>query len=186
MRVCRLPADDDAVTAAIEQAFQNAKVRVEQVAMGEGVSFKMGTTLTLIFVYGGKFYLGHAGDSRGYKLRGREITRLTKDHTVGEQLREQVMGTPAEKLVDARWDNALSNAVGGGCQVLRVESAILDVAAGDRLLLCSDGLSVLDDEIVRSLLEAQTFDGDIPQKLVDAAAEAGSHDDITALVARVG
>lgn len=179
-------ASPQAVTAELERAFQAAKTRVEQVAQGEGVSRKMGTTLTMVLVYGAGFFVAHAGDSRCYRLRDRALMRLTKDHTLGAQLREQTEGTPAAALVDGRWDNALANAVGGGCLVLRVETHIADVVAGDRLLLCSDGLNVLDDDEIATLLGAEVLDEALPRALVDRAAAAGSRDDITALVAEVG
>jgi PPM family protein phosphatase len=141
----------------------------------------MGTTLTAVRVEGDRLHWAHVGDSRMYRLRDGDLERITRDHTVVEQLVEQGRLTPKEAEIHPQ-RSILVRALGVEEDV-EVDEGDVDVRNGDRLLLCSDGLTgmVDEDDILRILVETEdpqaASDG-----LVAAANEAGGQDNITALV----
>ncbi len=124
--------------------------------------------------------IGHVGDSRVYLYRGGGLRQLTDDHSwVGEQIRSGVMSDD-----DARrhpWRNVVTRAISGGADPeVDVIETVLE--SGDRLLLCSDGLSgvVPQDEMGRLVAGAGLEDA--CQALIDAANAAGGPDNITAVL----
>jgi serine/threonine protein phosphatase PrpC len=141
----------------------------------------MATTAAAVLLSKETPVVAHVGDSRVYLWRGGHLRQLTEDHSwVGEQVRSGVLSD-----ADARrhpWRNVVTRAVAGGSD-LDVEVAALELAAGDRILLCSDGLSAV---VPHERLEAIFADGlplqDTCDVLVAAANEAGGPDNITALV----
>src|SRR5579862_7374083 len=144
----------------------------------------MGTTLTAALVVWPFAYLIHAGDSRAYLLRNSRLTRLTVDHTVEQQLREQGLlgGFQTSHLRHVLW-----NHLGGSDHFPVVESSRIRLDLGDALLLASDGLT--DAMSDQDLLELATCWGSpegISRKLVLAAQRRGGRDDTTALYARFG
>ncbi|WP_034386581.1 PP2C family serine/threonine-protein phosphatase [Deinococcus sp. YIM 77859] len=166
----------------LAQAVQAANLAVLRHAVGEYVG--MGTTLLALLIDRGAALLAHVGDSRAYLLRGGELYRLTDDHSwVAEQVR--LGNLTEEEARHHQWRSVVSNALGGEERV-RLELFGLPVAAGDRLLLCSDGLSgVLSDGALLDLLtRAQTPDQAV-RTLVGAANAAGGPDNITAVVVDV-
>jgi serine/threonine protein phosphatase PrpC len=144
----------------------------------------MGTTLTAVVLEGDRLRLAHVGDSRMYRVRDDSMERITRDHTVVENLVEKGQLTPKEAHIHPQ-RSILTRALGVEEDV-QVDEAEVDLKPGDRLLLCSDGLTgmVDEDDILRILTEK----GD-PQAasdaLVDAANDAGGQDNITAVVVDV-
>jgi protein phosphatase len=125
--------------------------------------------------------LAHVGDSRVYLLRHGHLRQVTNDHSwVGEQIRAGALSD-----ADARhhpWRNVVTRALTGGDDpIVDVEDLALD--AGDRWLICSDGLStVVPTDRIADILGAATPLGDICRELIDAANAAGGPDNITAIV----
>ncbi|PNY80879.1 PP2C family protein-serine/threonine phosphatase [Deinococcus koreensis] len=166
----------------LAEAVQAANVTVLRHAVGEYVG--MGTTLLAALIDRGAVTIAHVGDSRAYLLRAHELFRLTEDHSwVAEQVRLGHM-TEAEAR-DHQWRSVVSNALGGEERV-RMELFGLPLRAGDRLLLCSDGLSgVIGDQEMLEML-ARPLDPEATARvLVNAANDAGGPDNITALVVDV-
>ncbi|GGS26871.1 PP2C family protein-serine/threonine phosphatase [Deinococcus knuensis] len=165
--------------ARLAEAVQSANVAVLRHAVGEYVG--MGTTLLAALIDRGAALIAHVGDSRAYLLRGGELHRLTEDHSwVAEQVRLGHM-TEAEAR-DHQWRSVVSNALGGEERV-RLEMFGLPLRSGDRLLLCSDGLSsvVTDQELL--LLLARPLEPEATARvLVNAANDGGGPDNITALI----
>ena len=163
----------------LAEAVQAANVTVLRHAVGEYVG--MGTTLLAALVDRGAVTIAHVGDSRAYLLRAQELHRLTEDHSwVAEQVRLGHM-TEAEAR-DHQWRSVVSNALGGEERV-RLELFGLPVRAGDRLLLCSDGLSgVVGDQELLEMLARPLAPEATARVLVNAANDAGGPDNITALV----
>lgn len=128
--------------------------------------------------------VAHVGDSRVYRWRAGVLEQLTDDHSwVSEQVKAGTMSEP-----DARrhpWRNVVTRALAGGDDPV-VDVATVDVAAGDRFLICSDGLSGV---VPRERLEAIVGRGDALDRtceaLVEAANEAGGPDNITAAVLQI-
>ncbi|MDO4264465.1 MAG: protein phosphatase 2C domain-containing protein, partial [Deinococcus sp.] len=144
----------------------------------------MGTTLLAAVIARGALYLAHAGDSRAYLLRGDALFRLTDDHSwVADQLRAGEL-TP-EQARTHRWRNVVSNALGGE-QRVRLELLSLALEAGDRLLLCTDGLyGPVNERKLLTILSLPRTAGQVAQTLVDLANQAGGPDNISVVVVDV-
>jgi protein phosphatase len=139
------------------------------------------TTLTMVTLVWPRAYVVHAGDSRGYFLRKDALRQFTRDQTMGDDLVDRGAVTEQEAL-KAGWYSVLSSEV-GGCLLPSI--GVIDLAEGDTLLLCTDGLTkrVPDDRIAALLLAAGSAES-AAQSLIDAALETGGHDNVTAVVAR--
>jgi protein phosphatase len=143
--------------------------------------FGMGTTLTACYSTGPALFVLHAGDSRAYLFRGGALRRLTRDHTLSQ---EMIDAGSAEPESDAEMDqrHVLTNWVGGGSVKVDVEHHQL--ADGDRLLLCTDGLTDLVSEVeIAALLDAHPRPDDACRALVDRALDCGGFDNITVVLA---
>ncbi len=139
----------------------------------------MGTTLTVAYTLGQRGFVAHVGDSRAYLIRGSEIKRLTSDHTLAEEMLASG-ASPAEARL---YHHVLSNCLSSEGRSVSVEFRPLRLESGDRLLLCTDGLSDLvpDREILATVLPARS-----PQlacdDLVTLALERGGRDNITVVI----
>ena len=125
--------------------------------------------------------LCHVGDSRAYQLRDGALRQLTEDHSVAEEWVRMGRLTPEEAQVHPR-RHQLTRGVGVE-ETIAVDVMSLHALAGDRLLLCSDGLSneLDNDTLARLSSEPFTLEEAVVQ-LVDAAKEAGGRDNITAVL----
>jgi protein phosphatase len=139
----------------------------------------MGCTLDVVLVRGRGVFLAHVGDSRVYILRGGSLHRLTEDHNFGQFLLEnQVL--PPEDVAHHPQRNVLTRALGPFPKV-QVDTAYFELAAGDVLLLCSDGLyGELPPERIGKLLALPPQQA--VKSLVEAALGEGGRDNITAVV----
>jgi protein phosphatase len=142
----------------------------------------MGTTMTAALVVGDEVFLGHAGDSRAYLLRAGQLSRLTRDHTVVTELEGAGVLAPAE-AADHPFRNVVTNAIGGRVPGVTPDIKRFEAWAGDRMLLCSDGLTdMVTDEELKHILAAGEDPDVTSAHLVQAALEGGGRDNITALV----
>lgn len=143
----------------------------------------MGTTLTLLWETDDSMLLGHVGDSRAYLYRQGRLYQVSRDHSlVGELLRTGVIDKDAAREYPYR--HIITRAVGTD-SLLACDTAVMDKLAGDRWLLCSDGLTdhVMDEEIQRCLaLEDMDAGAD---KLMGLALDAGGQDNITLVLIEV-
>jgi serine/threonine protein phosphatase PrpC len=143
----------------------------------------MGTTVVLGVFRPGHVFIGHVGDSRCYRLRGGELCRLTRDHTL---VQEQVDAGLVDPRLAPRlpYRNLLTRALGAEADVLP-DLTEVDVLAGDLFLLCSDGLTdMLDDGQIAGLLAAGGPLGELGRALVEAANGAGGRDNVSVLLVR--
>ena len=142
----------------------------------------MGTTIAAVLVSGNRLSIAHVGDSRVYLLRGGNIEQITDDHTVvSEQVEKGLMTKEEAAQSDIR--HILTRALGIAPNV-DVDMDELIVAQGDKLVLCSDGLSELvsDDEILSTVMSSRTLEVACDQ-LIGMANEKGGGDNITVIVA---
>lgn len=163
----------------VEKAIQGACARVYQIGQAEPGKRGMGTTLDLVVRVGSQVVIGHVGDSRVYVVRNGQSYRLTEDHTlVAQQVKAGVM-TPAE-AEQSTMKGILTRAVGTHASV-QVDTLLLDLMAGDLLLLCTDGLHkyLQDHEIPARLREPSQAQ---VQALIDHALASGGSDNVTAVV----
>src|SRR5688572_6317258 len=162
-------------------AMTQCQMRLEQVAQRKQLAhFRPGTTLTIAYALWPKLYVAHAGDSRLYLYREEELVQLTTDHTVGQALRES--GAIPEG--PSRFDHILVNVVGGGPEQVKAEAHSVVLEAGDKILMCSDGLTghVNDKRIAAELKNADSPPAAC-KSLVEAAKAGGGLDNITVIIA---
>ena len=143
----------------------------------------MGSTLTAARSYGRDLLIVHVGDSRAYLLRAGRLQRLTRDHTYA-QLLVDTGQLPANDSSLSRVRHILTNALGGSGAQVQVDVDLLRLDDGDRLLLCSDGLTdaVDDGAIAATFIEAAPS-GEACQRLLQLALDGGGRDNITVIVA---
>jgi serine/threonine protein phosphatase PrpC len=145
----------------------------------------MGTTLTAVLIDGDRAHLAHVGDSRAYLLRDGDLRMLTEDHTLVHRMVQQGEITEAEAERHPQ-RSVVTRALGIETSV-PVDEVVVDLREGDRLLICSDGLTaMLDDETVRALLGADPDPERTAHTLVRAANQAGGVDNTTVIVIDVG
>ena len=175
------PSDDllEALAGAIHRAHDRIAELVEEDPELEGTS----TTVTVALFDGNRIGVGHVGDSRGYLLRDGELSQLTKDHTFVQSLIDEGRITEEEARTHPH-RNLILRAV-DGVHETDPDLFMLELAPGDRILLCSDGASgVLDNDRLADILGTGTVDYAVVE-LVRASLDAGSTDNITCVVADV-
>jgi serine/threonine protein phosphatase PrpC len=179
------------VLQVLEHAIQAACSAVHTRAQAEPDKRGMGTTATVLLIAGSgdhlRGFIGHVGDSRVYLARQNQCHVLTEDHSLMNELvrrgklnREQIESSPYKQ-----YKNAVTRAVGVYGSV-EVDTFDFDILPGDRFLICSDGMYayVDEDELPKQLAEGDIKD--VPRLLVEHANKGGGHDNITAVVIRVG
>ena len=168
----------------LRAALEECQRAVEEAAETSTGHQRMGTTLTLAYVQWPRLYVVHAGDSRGYLLRGTHLHRITRDHTIAQQLVDRGAMT-AEQAAESRWSHVIWNCVGGGKHELNPDVHKTALEPGDVLMLCTDGLTkhVPDGRIAEALGGAGGAAGSA-RRLVDEANAAGGSDNVTVVVAR--
>lgn len=170
---------------ALARAVRAANGAVIQAAdAGQGRA-GMGTTLTAAMIDGVRIALAHVGDSRAYLLDQGALTQITQDHSmVADMVRNGTLSAEESRFHPNR--SVITRALGSDPNML-VDTFEVDAAPGDRLLLCSDGLtSMVDDrEIERILGEAPSAEEAV-DRLIEAANDAGGQDNITVVVAEIG
>ncbi|MEO8269753.1 MAG: protein phosphatase 2C domain-containing protein [Aureliella sp.] len=146
---------------------------------------QMGTTVTMAYLLWPRMFVIHAGDSRCYLLRDNELIQLTTDHTIAQQLIDSG-GLAADDAAVAHWRHVLWNCVGGDRQV-RPEALRCPLKPNDIVILCSDGLTgMIDDSQIVSIVKSSNTSKQATARLIDAANSAGGHDNVTAIVCRIG
>ncbi len=141
----------------------------------------MGTTLTAAQVDGNRVHLVHVGDSRAYLLRGNELTQITEDHTLVHRM--VMEGEISEEEAETHPHRSILTRALGVDQNIQVDEGDLDVGSGDRLLLCTDGLTgMVPEGQIREILLETRDPQEAVDKLVKVANRAGGIDNITALI----
>lgn len=174
----------DAASNALAEAIAEANRIVLEHGQANPELSGMGTTLTAALVRDGRLHVAHVGDSRAYLLRGGELTQLTSDHTLVEQMVRDGQISRAEAAVHPH-RSVLTRAIGieRGIEVDTLTPVPLQ--PGDQVLLCSDGLTgqVAEDELERLLTEHDDGEQAV-RALIDAANAAGGPDNITVVLLR--
>jgi protein phosphatase len=176
-------ADSEDVLTQLADAVDEAQLEMRHI-IAERPDFQgMGTTVTVVCWQGDRASIAHVGDSRAYMLRNGELLRLTKDHTYVQTLVDAGQITE-EQAHTHRRRNLLIRAI-DGVNTVEPDLSIREVHAGDRILLCSDGLSgVVSDAQIREMLSRGDPTGAVTA-LVEAAIEGGAPDNVTCVVADV-
>jgi protein phosphatase len=141
----------------------------------------MGTTLTAVLADGDKAHLVHIGDSRAYLLREGEFRQVTRDHTLVQRMVDEGRLTRDEADHHPQ-RSILTRALGVEAEA-EPDPITLDLLPGDRLMLCTDGLTgMVDEERIREVLESERDPQQACDRLIDEANAAGGEDNITVIV----
>jgi serine/threonine protein phosphatase PrpC len=172
------------VLAQFQSAFSQADARILEEAAEHPELSGMGTTVTMAFHLGAQLCLVHVGDSRAYVYRDGELHQLTQDHTLTADMVRSGALRP-EQVAGHRLRHVITNVVGGPELGVNVEARAFEVQAGDRLLLCSDGLTeMVTNEAIAATLEAEPMPEVAATKLLAQANDGAASDNITLLIVR--
>ncbi|ADB48450.1 Stp1/IreP family PP2C-type Ser/Thr phosphatase [Conexibacter woesei] len=161
-----------------------ANSRIYRLSREDSERAGMGTTLTAIYVDGEELAVAHVGDSRAYLWRDGELTRLTRDHSLVDELVRRGKLTE-EEAAEHPQRSIITRALGPEPDV-EVDTRTYRAQAADVLLLCSDGLtSMISEQHVAELLGAAESLEAAAQALIDAANAAGGRDNITVVLFRL-
>lgn len=172
--------DAEGLTAAVEAANYNVIKAPRQGIGRDG----MGTTLTAAMLEGERLLIAQVGDSRAYLLHKGHLQQITRDHSLMADLIEAGQITPEEARVHPN-RSVITRAIGSDIH-MRPDIYELNVDAGDRILLCSDGLSsMISNNAIESIMRRQSDAQHCADELVTAALENGGADNVTVVVADV-
>lgn len=170
--------DAEGLTAAVEAANYNVMKAPRQGIGRDG----MGTTLTAAMLEGERLLIAQVGDSRAYLLHKGHLQQITRDHSLMADLIEAGQITPEEARVHPN-RSVITRAIGSDIH-MRPDIYELNVDAGDRILLCSDGLSsMISNNAIESIMRRQSDAQHCADELVTAALENGGADNVTVVVA---
>ena len=172
------------VLAQFQSALSEADAKIVEEAAENPELHGMGTTLTMAFQLGAQLCIVHVGDSRAYMYRAGQLHQLTQDHTlVAEMVRNGAI--QQEQVANHHLRHVITNVVGGPHPGVKVEARAFQIQAGDRLLLCSDGLTeMLTSDMIIAALNEDTAPERAARALVAQANDLGGRDNITIVVAR--
>ena len=174
----REPTDDP--RGALLQAVRDANRRLGEISSADPSVDGMGTTLEAMLWTGERFVTAHIGDSRSYRLRDGELTQLSHDHTFVQSLVDEGKITPAEARVHPHRSLLLRVLLGRADN--EPDIGELEAQAGDRYLLCSDGLTdMVDDAGIGEALGLESLD-EAADRLVELALAGGGLDNVTVVI----
>jgi PPM family protein phosphatase len=143
----------------------------------------MGTTMTVALSLGDNLLIAHVGDSRAYLFTQGQLVHLTKDQTMAQVLADLGVIHP-DDISRHHSRHVLTSAITAAAQKAEVELHHLRLSDGDRLLLCSDGLTdMVSDAAISAVLAQAKPATECCQELVDQALEAGGKDNVTVILA---
>ncbi len=167
--------------AALVEKIKDVNRAVLDRGAAEGALRGMGTTLTAVLTDGDRAHVAHVGDSRAYLYRNGTLQRLTEDHTLVQRMVREGKLT-ADQAERHPQRSVLTRALGVE-EDLPVDELTLDVHPGDRILICSDGLTgMLDEDSIKEILESEPDPQKACDRLVEQANAAGGDDNITVIV----
>jgi PPM family protein phosphatase len=162
---------DAALLETLGRAVTGANREVARKVAEDPARAGMGTTLTAMLWSGDRFALAHIGDSRAFRLRAGRLAQITEDHVLGKLVSNAGDMAPVlSRYLDGRPDRS-------------PDLSIREARAGDRYMICSDGLSpVVSTPAIREVLEAAAGPGEAVRQLVALAEDAGAPDNISVIV----
>jgi protein phosphatase len=178
------PSTRDALGRRLLHAVEEAARRIFAAGRADRHLTGMGTTGTALAFMGDTLYLAQVGDSRAYVLRDGRLTQVTRDQTLAQLMMERGQLAP-EELDSFVGSHIILQALGTAERV-DVDLTRLALAAGDVILVCSDGLhGPVREDALRAALSSEPTPADACDTLISLALAAGGPDNVTALVARV-
>lgn len=172
----------DAFARRLKEAIEEAGARIFTAAKVDRSRRGMGTTATVAGLMDRVLFVGQVGDSRAYVLRGSKFNLVTKDQSLVNQLIDAGQLTEAE-AENFEHSNIILQAL-GTTEKVEVDLTFLELRRGDRLLLCSDGLSgLVHADLMKDVLLTTPEPIDCCSKLIEMANAGGGHDNISVIVA---
>lgn len=169
----------------LRENIQKANASIFHAAQSQPQYSGMGTTIVCGLFYDNRVAVGHIGDSRMYRLRGKALEPITRDHSLLQEQIDAGIITTADARI-SRNRNLVTRAVGIDEEV-EAEIHMHDVLVGDIYLLCSDGLNdMVGDDDIRETLEA--FRSNLPlaaSQLIQLANDNGGRDNISVILVKV-
>lgn len=176
----RMELEPDELVGLIRSAITEANTRVYQTAQNDWSLLGMGTTVVCAVVKGGVCYVVHAGDSRAYLISGGGIRRLTKDHSIVQELIDSGKITPEE--ASQHYSRHIITRALGTQPTLETDVNTAPFGEDDILLVCTDGLSnYFDDRTLLEMTQGASAE-ELPDRLIEKAKECGGNDNITVAV----
>ncbi len=174
--------DRDGLARSLVASIEEAGTRIFEAARADRSRRGMGTTATVAALMDKTLFVGQVGDSRAYILRSGELKQITKDQSLVNQLIEA--GQLTEDEAEAfEHSNIILQALGTTEQV-SVDLTFLELRSGDRLLMCSDGLSgLVHGDVIREVLAEYRDLSACCERLIELAKAGGGHDNVTVIVA---
>lgn len=164
----------------IRRAFDQANKKVYSLSKQDEIYRGMGTTMVVALSNQKKLIVANVGDSRLYFLRGEEIRQITVDNSYVQELVEEGVLMPEQAKTHP--DRSRITRAVGTEQELKIDFYEIGLQAGDKVLLCSDGLSdMLDEKEIEKLLASYEEPKDCCEKLVEEANRKGGRDNITVI-----
>jgi protein phosphatase len=143
----------------------------------------MGTTLTGAYAIGSDLFVLHIGDSKAYLDREGALRKLTHDHTVAQEYADRGV-ISQDDVSEHHLQHVLTRAIGGSEETAAGDFHHFAIRDGDRLLLCSDGLTDMANEAaIAGVLRSYASSAAAADALIDLALEAGGRDNVTVIVA---
>jgi protein phosphatase len=163
-----------------------ANDKIREAANADRTRARMGATVVAMAVGEKQVAIAHAGDSRAYRVRNGDLKRLTRDHSIAEEMRAARPEMTDEELAGFAHRNVVMRSLGSKDE-LEPDVYVNRVAPGDLYLLCTDGLwGSVPDAKIGAILQSTSDVEAACQLLIDAANEAGGPDNITVLLVRIG
>jgi protein phosphatase len=166
----------------ISEAIEQANTAVFAKAHDDENLRGMGTTLTAaVLTDGSSILIGHVGDSRAYRFHANELEQITEDHSLVEELVREGRLTPEQAVVHPQ-RSIITRALGVD-EAVQVDVYPLDLEPGDRVLICSDGLTTMVRPVdIARILRRERDPQRAAEMLVDAANAAGGEDNVSAVI----
>lgn len=170
------------------EVLKNAILKANRIVYEKSQSYKelegMGTTAVVAYVQEDALYWAHVGDSRLYRYGEDGLHRMTKDHSMVQQLVEAGTITE-EEVIHHPKRNMLTRAI-GVYETVEVDTGVVEVHQNDRILLCSDGLSgYIEESKIEQVLSEENNESRALEDLVHLVYDAGARDNVTIVLGRI-
>lgn len=170
------------------EVLQNAILEANRIVYKKSQSYKelegMGTTVVVAYVQENTLYWAHVGDSRLYIYGLEGLRRMTKDHSMVQQLVEAGTITE-EEVIHHPKRNMLTRAI-GVYETVEVDTGVVEVRQNDRVLLCSDGLSgYIEESKIEEVLSEENNESRALEDLVHLVYDTGARDNVTIVLGRI-
>jgi protein phosphatase len=183
-------ADPETLAEIVEQGeffYRRANDAVLRASRADMALTDMATSLTALYIAEGDLIFAHVGHTKAFLFRDGSLTQLTKDHTLDGEPQSPQSGLRPTERPKADYRHFVTRSVGGDPSGPDVEIEHVKLSVGDRLLLCTNGLTdVVSHDPIADTLALSRPPGDDCQQLIELARAAGSPDDVTVMVADYG